>query len=58
MTETEKKDTEEFKEGLKAPETEDEGEKPFDEYTLEEIYQYCKKRQAEDAGPGLPMRPG
>lgn len=25
-------------------------ESPFDEYTLEEIYQYCKKRKAEEEG--------
>lgn len=50
MAETDKKDNEEFKEGLKAPETNDDGESPFNEYTLEEIYQYIKKRQAEEAG--------
>ena len=36
-----------------APEGEaktEDAEKPFDEYTLEEIYQYCKKRKAEEAG--------
>ncbi len=35
-----------------APEGEEakDAESPFDEYTLEEIYQYCKKRKAEEDG--------
>lgn len=50
MAETAKQDTEEFKEGLKAPATEDEEEGSGNaDYTLEEIYQFIKKRMAEDS---------
>ena len=35
----------------KAPDAEaPDAESPFNEYTLEEIYQYCKKRKAEEEG--------
>lgn len=50
MAETAKQDTEEFKEGLKAPATEDEEKGSGNaDYTLEEIYQFIKKRMAEDS---------
>ena len=41
--------TEAVEETVAKEEAED-AESPFDEYTLEEIYQYCKRRKAEEEG--------
>lgn len=45
-------ETEKAVEETVAPEGEEakDAESPFNEYTLEEIYQYCKKRKAEEEG--------